>query len=161
MASCTISRPLPSGRKLYITLTSDGSGLLSIHLSTDGEEKACDDPFLRGVAGQIYEYFQGARREFDVKISPSALKGSTPFQRAVWAATSRIPYGKAETYGEIAQVIGRPRSSRAVGNALGKNPLPLIVPCHRIVSSPGLGGFSGGGPEIKEFLLAVERGEKL
>ncbi len=155
MPSCTISHPLPSGL-LYITLTSDSAGLLSIHLFTDGGEAACTDPLLRAVAEQIEAYFAGTLREFNVKISPAAVLDTTRFQRDVWDATKRIPYGETVTYGRIAAAIGRPQSSRAVGNALGRNPLPLIVPCHRVISSSGMGGFSGGGPEIKEFLLGIE-----
>ncbi len=161
MPSCTLSHPLPAGKKMYITLASDSSGLVSVHLSLDGKERKCSDPFLKAAAIRIKEYLQGKRREFKVKISPSALEWATPFQREVWRTTSRIPYGETRTYGQIAVDIGRPKSARAVGNALGKNPLPLIIPCHRVVSSSGLGGFSGGGTEIKVFLLAVEGREKL
>ena len=161
MPSCTLSHPLQSDRPFYITLASDGSGLVSVHLSLDCMERKCTDPFLKAAAIRIKEYLQGKRRDFEVKISPSALEWATPFQRDVWKATSRIPYGETRTYGEIAVEIGRPRSARAVGNALGKNPLPIIVPCHRVVSSSGLGGFSGGGTEIKRFLLGVEGREKL
>lgn len=161
MPSCTLSHPLPSGRLLYITLRSDASGLVSIHLSTEGEEKRCKNPFLRGTAQQIEEYLLGKRRRFSIAVSPEAFGGATPFQISVWGAISGIPYGEARTYGEIAASIGRPQSSRAVGNALGRNPLPLIVPCHRVVSSSGIGGFSGGGREVKQFLLGIEGRQRL
>ncbi len=161
MPSCTFQHPLPSGQILYITLTADSHGLLSIHLDTNGDETECGTDFLKNAKEQIISYLHGKRREFDLPISSLATRGATEFQRDVWAATSRIPYGETGTYGQIALQIGRPNSARAVGNALGKNPLPLIVPCHRVLSSSGMGGFSGGGPEVKEYLLAVERGEKL
>ena len=82
----------------------------------------------------------------------------TGFQRAVWQATARIPYGATATYGQIAALINRDRSARAVGQALGQNPLPIIIPCHRVVGSAGrLGGF-GGGIEMKRLLLRLENG---
>ncbi len=161
MPSCTFQHPLPSGQILHITLTADSHGLLSIHLDTRGDEAECGTRFLKNAKEQIIAYLHGKRREFDLPVSPLATGWATEFQRDVWSATSKIPYGETRRYGQIALQIGRPGSARAVGNALGKNPLPLIVPCHRVLSSSGMGGFSGGGPEVKEYLLAVERGEKL
>lgn len=155
MASCSISHPFPTGR-LYITLAGEGSGLRYIHLNTEGREISCRSAFLRTAAEQVEEYLNGERREFDVAVSERATDGATPFQVEVWQATKEIPYGETRTYGDIAKTIGREGAARAVGNALARNPLPLIIPCHRVVSASGLGGFSGGGPEVKRFLLAVE-----
>jgi len=85
---------------------------------------------------------------------PLRLRG-TRFQLAVWGALQEIPYGQAVTYGELAELVGRPRAARAVGRAVGTNPLPILVPCHRVVAAGGLGGY-GPGPSWKERLLALE-----
>ena len=101
---------------------------------------------------QLGEYFAGERREFDL---PIRLDG-TEFQRAVLEELTRIPYGETVSYGEVAARIGRPRAVRAVGAANGRNPLPIVVPCHRVIGSTGdLTGF-GGGLETKEALLRLE-----
>jgi methylated-DNA-[protein]-cysteine S-methyltransferase len=101
---------------------------------------------------QIQEYFMGQRRHFDV---PLVSVEATDFQRDVWEALVEIPYGEVRTYGDVAISVDRPRASRAVGNANHANPWPIIVPCHRVVSSTGLGGY-GGGDEVKRFLLNLE-----
>ncbi len=100
---------------------------------------------------QLDEYFAGQRQAFDL---PFALHG-TEFQIAVWNAIRRIPYGEVRSYGEVAWMAGYPRAARAVGTACRKNPLLLIVPCHRVVASDGLGGY-GGRPDIKRALLQLE-----
>jgi methylated-DNA-[protein]-cysteine S-methyltransferase len=100
---------------------------------------------------QLDEYFAGVRREFDL---PVALHG-TEFQIAVWNAIRRIPYGEVRSYGEVAWMAGYPRAARAVGTACRKNALLLIVPCHRVVASDGLGGY-GGRPDIKRAILRLE-----
>jgi methylated-DNA-[protein]-cysteine S-methyltransferase len=108
---------------------------------------------LAGAVGQITAYFAGERRRFDVPID---LRMATPFQRRVLRATASVPAGRVVSYGEIAQRIGCPRGSRAVGQALGRNPIPIVIPCHRIVAADGgLGGYTGG-LEIKKKLLAIE-----
>ncbi|SFQ02114.1 methylated-DNA-[protein]-cysteine S-methyltransferase [Amycolatopsis arida] len=105
------------------------------------------------VIEQLAEYFTGTRREFDV---PMSLTG-TPFQRTVWAALRDIPYGETVSYGELAERIGRPTAARAVGLANGKNPIGIIVPCHRVMGATGhLTGY-GGGLERKQLLLDVEQ----
>lgn len=102
---------------------------------------------------QLTEYFAGRRRQFDV---PLAFRG-TPFQRSVWAALLDIPYGETASYGELAQLLGKPAAARAVGLANGKNPISIIVPCHRVIGSTGsLTGY-GGGLERKQYLLDFER----
>ncbi|MCR6482197.1 methylated-DNA--[protein]-cysteine S-methyltransferase [Amycolatopsis sp. OK19-0408] len=102
---------------------------------------------------QLAEYFAGERREFDLPLA----FGGTPFQRSVWAALLEIPYGETATYGELAQLLGKPSAARAVGLANGKNPVSIIVPCHRVIGSTGsLTGY-GGGLERKEYLLGFER----
>ncbi|MGH3732196.1 MAG: methylated-DNA--[protein]-cysteine S-methyltransferase [Acidimicrobiales bacterium] len=104
------------------------------------------------AAQQLEEYFAGQRRSFDV---PLAEVESTDFQRDVWAALVAIPYGQVRTYGEVALSVDRPRASRAVGNANHVNPYPIVVPCHRVVASTGLGGY-GGSEGVKRFLLEIE-----
>lgn len=117
--------------------------------STFGERDAA--PFARVVA-QLAEYFDGGRTTFDVPLE----LGGTAFQRTVWAALRSIPYGETVSYGELAERIGRATASRAVGLANGRNPVSIIVPCHRVVGSTGdLTGY-GGGVERKRYLLDFE-----
>lgn len=102
---------------------------------------------------ELNEYFFGIRKTFSVKIDWNILGG---FQKEVLASTLDIPYGQVKTYGEIAQALGKPRGARAVGMALGSNPMPLVIPCHRVVGSDGaLRGYSGG-LKNKAFLLNLE-----
>jgi methylated-DNA-[protein]-cysteine S-methyltransferase len=109
-------------------------------------------PFAR-VIEQLTEYFDGGRTTFDVPLD----LGGTPFQRVVWEALRDIPYGETFSYGQLADRIGRPTASRAVGLANGRNPVSIIVPCHRVVGSTGdLTGY-GGGIERKRYLLDFER----
>lgn len=102
---------------------------------------------------QVKEYFAGARRAFELPLAPRG----TEFQRAVWFALAEIGYGETVSYGDIARRVGRPTAYRAVGITNGRNPLPLVLPCHRVIGSNGkLVGF-GGGLELKEQLLSFER----
>ena len=104
------------------------------------------------AAAQILEYLSGARRRFDVPV----VVDGTAFQRDVWRALARIGYGRTITYGDLAARAGHPGASRAVGSACGMNPVPILVPCHRVIASGGrIGGFSGG-LEIKTMLLGME-----
>jgi methylated-DNA-[protein]-cysteine S-methyltransferase len=112
-----------------------------------------DPQCLRYVAEQLDAYFAGSLRDFDL---PLQMQG-TPFQLSVWKALRDIPYGETISYGELARRIGNPKGSRAVGLANGANPIPIVVPCHRVIGSTGkLTGF-GGGLRTKETLLALER----
>jgi methylated-DNA-[protein]-cysteine S-methyltransferase len=116
-----------------------------------------DAATLSAVAAQLAEYFAGERREFDL---PVVFEG-TPFQQTVWRALQEIPCGETVSYGELAERIGRPTASRAVGLANGHNPISIIVPCHRVVGSNGsLTGY-GGGIERKRYLLNLERGQAM
>lgn len=109
---------------------------------------------LERVEIQLLEYFGAKRHDFDVPVD---LAGMTVFQRAVLGAVSSVDFGTITTYSEIANRIGRPKAVRAVGNALGKNPVAIIVPCHRVVRSDGsLGGYTGG-IQYKTLLLNIER----
>ncbi|PTX63310.1 methylated-DNA-[protein]-cysteine S-methyltransferase [Melghirimyces profundicolus] len=111
-----------------------------------------NDLELRSVAQQLNEYFEGNRRRFDVPVD---LYG-TAFQKLVWQQLQTIPYGEVRSYKDVAQAMGAPKAVRAVGGANNRNPVSIIVPCHRVVGSNGsLVGY-GGGLEIKEFLLGLE-----
>ncbi len=105
------------------------------------------------AAHQLAEYFAGRRRAFAVTLDDVE---ATDFQLDVWRALSAIPYGEVRTYGDVARAVERPRAFRAVGQANHANPWPIIVPCHRVVATTGLGGY-GGGLEVKRFLLDLER----
>lgn len=127
-------------------------------LGTDrvGEPSSADDAVLDRASGQLAEYFAGTRRDFDL---PLELAG-TEFQRAVWAQLRAIPYGETITYGELARRVGNPNAFRAVGSANGRNPVSIVVPCHRVVAAGGkLGGY-GGGLDRKTLLLHLEGAEQ-
>jgi methylated-DNA-[protein]-cysteine S-methyltransferase len=108
---------------------------------------------LQAVVAQLEEYFAKARTDFDV---PLDLDTVTDFQREVYAELSKVPHGRVTTYGELAEAVGRAELARAVGQAVGANPVPILIPCHRVVAAEGrLGGFSGG-LAVKAALLHVE-----
>jgi methylated-DNA-[protein]-cysteine S-methyltransferase len=118
----------------------------------DAAWQQSDAPFA-AVRAQLAEYFAGARREFDV---PLKLAG-TPFQQRVWQELVQIPFGTTLTYAQLAQRVGKPTASRAVGHANGRNPISIIVPCHRVIGADGkLTGYAGG-VDKKQWLLAWER----
>jgi len=141
-----------------LLLTGDGESVTGIWMQSHRSEwrrtKAWrrDDAALASTRVQLSEYFAGERSEFDL---PLAAEG-TAFQRKVWTALCTIPYGETLSYGELARRIGQPSAARAVGLANGSNPLPIVVPCHRVIGADGsLTGF-GGGIERKRWLLAHE-----
>jgi len=117
-----------------------------------------DRDYFRSIQEQIIAYFEGARVDFGPNI-PILIEGFSRFTRSVLAACTQIRFGQVVTYSALAKEIGQPTAVRAVGNALAQNPLPLIIPCHRVVRSDGrIGGFSGpGGPAMKKRLLVLER----
>ncbi|HUT97784.1 MAG TPA: methylated-DNA--[protein]-cysteine S-methyltransferase [bacterium] len=119
-----------------------------------------DDPLLSAAIEQIYAYLNGTRRSFDLPLNP----GGTAFENKVWRELSAIPYGGTRTYGEIAVAVGSPRGARAVGGAVGANPLPIIIPCHRVLRAGGkLGGYGGHTErdfKLKCFFLALEGAER-
>jgi len=111
------------------------------------------DPLLDVAVRQLREYVQGTRQVFDLPLS---VRGGSTFERAVWAEIAAIGYAELRTYGEIAGALGDPGAARAVGTACNRNPLPIVVPCHRVVGAGGkLVGFGGGLPR-KRFLLELE-----
>ena len=105
------------------------------------------------VRKELEQYFEGRRTRFEVPVDRRLIRG---IARDVLRATSRIPFGRTSTYAEIADRIGRPRAARAVGNALGSNPIPIVIPCHRVLRSGGALGGYGGGIERKQLLLGIE-----
>lgn len=121
----------------------------------DGWRETPKLPVLRDAVAQLREYFAGGRREFDLALAPAG----TPFQRDVWSAIRGVPFGATITYGELARRCGRPSAVRAVGAATGRNPLTIVIPCHRIMGSDGtLTGYAGG-LERKRTLLELECGQ--
>jgi methylated-DNA-[protein]-cysteine S-methyltransferase len=110
-----------------------------------------------GISRQLDEYFTGARHRIDAAVDLAAVTG--PFQRTVLETLrAEVPWGETVTYGELAVMAGRPRAARAVGTAMASNPVPLVIPCHRVLASNGLGGYGGadGRPDLKRALLALE-----
>ncbi len=138
-----------------LRLVSNSTQLVSIEF--EGQHRAdaaieADDTVLAACAAQLSGYFAGERHRFAL---PLAAHG-TPFQHSVWQALAQIPYGELRSYRDIALAIGKPAAVRAVGAANGRNPLPIVVPCHRVIGSNGtLTGFAGGLP-LKKFLLELE-----
>jgi methylated-DNA-[protein]-cysteine S-methyltransferase len=121
-------------------------------LRDSGAEVVEDPARTAEVRRQLEQYFAGERREFDLTLAPAG----TPFELAVWEELRRIPFGETRSYGEIARTLGRPTAYRAVGRANGANPIPIVVPCHRVIGSDGsLTGF-GGGLDAKSRLLELE-----
>lgn len=134
-----------------LRLTAAGGKLTGIALTGAAGENEPDAATDRAAA-QLLEYFDGKRKEFSLETAPQG----TPFQRAVWEKLAEVPFGKVVTYGDLARAIGRPSACRAVANAVGKNPLLIVLPCHRVVAANGLGGFTGG-ISVKRALLRQER----
>lgn len=141
-----------------ILLTGDERALTGLYMSPHkGRPAVCggagdEDPFFDDVISQLHSYFAGERQTFDVALQPAG----TPFQLRVWAELSRIPYGETISYGELARRVGSPNGFRAVGQANGRNPISVIVPCHRVIGADGsLAGY-GGGADRKRFLLDLE-----
>ncbi len=142
-----------------LRLVADVHGLRRVCFEHDRHPQACDaggmrDPArLQRARRQLEEYFAGTRRTFDLELHVVG----TSFQLQVWKALRGIPYGETLSYAGLAERIGQPSACRAVGAANGRNPLPIIVPCHRVIGSNGtLVGF-GGGLDVKQALLALER----
>jgi methylated-DNA-[protein]-cysteine S-methyltransferase len=153
----------PIGKLLVATT---GRGVVRISFHSEAEDLVLDELARRisprvlesprrvaPVARELDQYFAGRRRRFDVPLDWSLVG---PYARRVLRATARIPFGKVSTYREVARKAGNPAASRAAGNALGSNPIPIVVPCHRVLrTGGGLGGY-GGGVEVKQLLLELE-----
>jgi len=137
-----------------VTLPQPSEKASKISLGNDVNKAVLSTGRYNNLINRFRAYFSGQKVDFQDTLDYS---GFTSFQRGVWEAARRIPYGQTRSYGWVAQLIGKPNAARAVGQALGKNPFPIIVPCHRVLARDGsLGGFSGG-LETKKSLLALER----
>ncbi len=152
-ALCFSTYQSPVGELL---LTSDGQALTGLypasHRAPPKVTGAREDAFFTGVRDQLKNYFSGRLETFEIALSPVG----TAFQHEVWNALRAIPYGANWTYGSLAALLGKPSASRAVGLANGKNPLSIIVPCHRVIGANGtLTGYAGG-LELKKWLLEHE-----
>ena len=141
-----------------LTLESDGTNLTAIlfpgEQSRAGTPESCEGniPVLERARRQLDQYFAGKLQTFDLPLAPSG----TDFQQKIWALLQKIPYGQTSTYTELAKMIGQPTACRAVGAANGRNPLPIVIPCHRVIGSSGkLTGYAGG-LEAKQTLLELE-----
>ena len=157
MSTYTTTTHTPLGE---LRLIGDGEALSAVQLPGLHRRNAqwIDDeaPFAEAAA-QLEQYFAGERREFELALAP---RGGSGFERAVWEQIAAIPYGETESYGAIARALGRPDRARAVGAATGRNPLAIIVPCHRVIGSDGsLTGYAGGLP-AKRSLLELESGAR-
>ena len=144
--------PSPIGDLL---LTGDGTALTRLLMSPFAVEDTWerDDDGLREYVQQLEDYFAGNRRDFDIPVDPAG----TPFQKRVWEALCEIPYGQTWSYLQLATRIGNPKACRAVGLANGRNPIAVVVPCHRVIGANGsLTGY-GGGMDRKRILLDLER----
>jgi methylated-DNA-[protein]-cysteine S-methyltransferase len=156
MNYCFLDTPIGT-----LLIAGDDKALRLISFPKNGKPRKPEHGWVessRGPVGealrQLREYFAGTRADFDLPLAPEG----TGFQRSVWKQLQAIPYGKTISYGELARRVGNPKASRAVGSANGKNPIPIVIPCHRVIAAGGkLGGFGGGLP-TKEKLLALESG---
>ena len=140
-----------------ISIEDNGFALTKISFEDSSIEESIEkSPLAEMALEQLNEYFSGIRFDFSLPLAPAG----TPFMQAVWQALATIPYAELRTYGDIAEQIGRPKAARAVGMANNRNPLPIIIPCHRVIGASGkLVGYAGG-VEKKEKLIALENENK-
>ena len=135
-----------------IEIVCDKGALVSLKLADRVGISKKDTTFISGIKHQLDEYFSGKRKNFDIRVSPVG----TDFQKLVWLELQKIPYGKTKSYSEIAEMVGSKNAQRAVGSACNKNPIMIIIPCHRVISKNGhMGGFAYGD-DIKRELLSIE-----
>lgn len=144
-----------------LTLASNGKALIQVEFEGGKyplpQYELGSDKILDQARRELDQYFAGTLRAFTVKVDPHG----TEFQRKAWAALQTIPYGETRSYAQQARAIGAPKATRAIGAANGRNPIPVIIPCHRVIGANGsLTGF-GGGMERKQILLELEQGGNL
>ncbi len=142
-----------------IGIADDGEAITDIFFGKDDDPKDLDQMKMRETGlikeaqRQLTEYFEGRRKVFELPLKAEG----TPFQKAAWEALLTIPYGEIRSYGQMAKQVGNPKACRAIGMANNRNPIAIVIPCHRVIGSDGkLVGY-GGGLHIKEFLLEIER----
>lgn len=139
-----------------ITIIEEDNKIINVYFDSEDTPKdinICETNILKEAGRQLQEYFSGVRTKFELPLNP---KG-TDFMKDVWSALEKIPYGETKTYGEIAKIIGRDKAYRAVGLANNKNPIPIFIPCHRVIGANGkLVGYAGG-LNIKKQLLELEK----
>jgi len=140
---------------LEVSGTSEGIVSVTFVKRRPANDRNLPESVKEGIR-QLDEYFKGARKNFSLKL----LLQGTPFQKLVWERLKKIPYGKLASYGDVARAIGKPNAYRAVGNANNKNPIPIIIPCHRVIGSNGTLVGYGGGLWRKEWLLNHEKRER-
>lgn len=156
MISATYKSPVGK-----LTLVSDGKAIVHVEFETPKypapQYPRGEDKVIEKARRELDAYFAGKLKNFSVPVAPQG----TPFQESAWKALQKIPYGATRSYAQQAVAIGKPKAVRAVGSANGRNPIPIIIPCHRVIGADGsLTGF-GGGMETKRYLLALEQGEPL
>ena len=135
-----------------IEIKTNGRAITEVYIlkNNPAEMQTSSDPLVEKACKQFDEYFSGKRKTFELPLSP---EGGTPFQQTVWKQLQEIPYGKTISYAQLAEAIGNPKACRAVGSANGKNPISIIIPCHRVIASDGsLGGYSSGLVAKKQLL---------
>ncbi|HPJ03182.1 MAG TPA: methylated-DNA--[protein]-cysteine S-methyltransferase [Candidatus Limiplasma sp.] len=145
----TIQTPLGA-----MTLVEGNGALTELRLkafANDGEQEQ-ETPLLNQAAQELHDYFSRRRKTFSVPLAPEG----TAFQQTVWSALRDIPYGHTLSYGGVAKAIGKPNASRAVGMANNRNPLPIFIPCHRVIGADGKMVGYGGGLDVKDYLLKLE-----
>lgn len=151
--NCAILKT-PIGR---LVIKENGTAVTAIRMAQEKEEvskaQEKEAPLLRDIKNQLQEYFNGQRRCFDLPLQPAG----TTFQQKVWQALRQIPYGETRSYKELADMIGNPKACRAVGGANNKNPILILIPCHRVIGTDGsLTGFAAG-LSAKKYLLELEQ----
>ncbi len=135
------------------TIVADDTAVIEIR--RDGDNIPRPNAITALAVTQLSEYFDGKRKTFTVPVAPEKAPMATVFRLAVWDMLAQVPYGEAVTYGELATRLGKPGAARAIGGAVGANPLLVVIPCHRVMAADGIGGFSAG-LELKRALLDIE-----
>lgn len=135
-----------------LMITDDGTGIVSVRF--DGEMIISPETALQKETDQqLRQYFEGSRKKFDLPVHPDG----TVFRKKVWKVLETIPYGKTMSYQDVAEAVGNPKACRAVGMAIHDNPVPVIIPCHRVINKDGSAGGYAGGMERKKLLLKLEK----
>ena len=148
MAHCVIDSPVG-----HLRIAEENGAICYLDRAVEEPLRTPDTPVLQEAQRQLAEYFDGTRREFDLPLHTAG----TAFQELCWAALRRIPYGQTISYGQQAKNVGRPKAVRAVGGANHRNPISILIPCHRVIGASGALTGYGGGIDMKEWLLRHEQ----